>query len=108
MANRNLKQVITYWAVTGTDTYGKTTFAAPVTMAARWESKVQLIQNKYGKEIVSKARVYASEVLEVDGYVYLGESVSTTPMTLEGAQEIQLVGQSPDLRNLTQLTVAYV
>ena len=108
MTIRNLRQTITYWAPTNRDAYGKTQFAAPVQLQARWEDKVQVIQNQRGQEVVSKARVYLSEGIETFGYMYLGSSNATDPMVLEGAQEIQLVGMVPDLRSLNQLHMAYV
>ena len=105
---RNLKQQATYWAVTGVDVYGKRTFASPTTVVCRWEEKVQMIVNKQGKEIVSRARVFLVQDIDMDGYLYLGHSGDSDPRMVDSAFEIQMKAVQPDLRGLSQLNVAYL
>ena len=106
--SRHMKQTATYWAKTGTDTYGKPTFSAPATMQCRWEDRTQVIMNKGGKEIVSKARVFLADDISEEGFLYLGTSVAASPIGISGAYEIQAVGRQPDLRAVKTLHVAHL
>lgn len=105
-----MKDTATYWAPTGEDKYGKTSFSTPVTLTCRWEDRVEQILNKKGSEIVSKSRIYISEPADVsiDGYLFFGTSAELNPIGLVGAWEIQQLGRSPDLRGLKNLTVAHL
>lgn len=105
---RNLRQTLTYWAPLGTDMYGRTSFAAPVTRICRWEDKSELVRSKKGDEIVTKSRVFMAEDFDINGYVFLGTSVATDPHDVEGAWEIQQRAATPDLRLMKTLYVAYL
>jgi hypothetical protein len=99
----------TYWAPSaGTDAYGKRTFSAPVQLACRWEDKIEQIRSKTGVEYVTKSRIFLSQPVDLDGYVYFGESSQSSPYNQTGAWEIQQVGRSPDLRGLKSLTVVHI
>lgn len=103
-----LNQTVTYWAQTGLDTYGKGTFASPVTRACRWEDKAELILDKYGEEVVSQSRVFFGQDIALEGYLYLGTSAGADPTVVAGAKEIRQRKMTPDLRNLQQLYVAFL
>lgn len=103
---RNLRQTATYWAQTGLDKYGKPTFSAPTTIACRWEDRQELFIDKRGQETLSRARVFFAQAVDLEGYLYLGESAATDPLTLQDAFEIQATKKTPDLRNLKSLYVA--
>jgi len=105
---KNLHDDVTYWQITGTNRYGKTTFGAPVVLKGRWEERSEMIRAKNGQEIVSKSRVYLLEDVELDGYLYLGVSNDADPSAIDGAYEIQMKGRIPDLRNLTTLYTAFL
>lgn len=104
-----LKQTCTYWAPTGqTDLYGKPVWSVPTTLSCRWENNQSQIMSKTGQEIVSKARVYLADPVDIDGYLFLGTSAALDPTLVIGAEDIQNVGTTPDLRNLQQLTTVYL
>lgn len=106
---RKLRQVCTYWAPTGaTDLYGKPVWSTPQQLPCRWENNQSQIMSKTGEEIVSKARVYLAVPINVNGYLFLGTSVETDPTKVANVERIQNVGTVPDLRNLQQLTTAYL
>ncbi len=109
MPIRHLHQVLTYWAPAGTyDTYGKPLYLSPVQYNCRWEDKQQNFVNKIGTEKVSKSRIFLSEQLDIDGFVFLGTSVASDPTQVSGAREIQALGRIPDLRNLKSLTTVFL
>lgn len=108
---RHLNQTLTYWApsaVATTDLYGKPTFSAPVQLSCRWEDRTEQLKDKKGEEFISKSRIFLNDDVDLDGYVFLGTSVSITPSLLTGAYEIQQKGRQPDLRNIRNLTVLYL
>lgn len=105
---RKLNQTVTYWNVNGTDRYGKPIFTAPATLSARWEDRTESVQGKGGDVIVSKARVYLSQAVNIDGYLFEGTSVAADPTIVRGAAEIQALGSMPNLRNTTKLYVAFL
>lgn len=108
MANytRNMKQDITYWAPGAPNVYGGRAYVAPVTLKGRWEGRQELFRDKYGQEVMSRARVYCESPVALDGYLYLGTSVAADPTTLSDAFEIRQTGSIPDLRAVVQLNVA--
>lgn len=108
MISQALKQVATYWAMTGYNDYGGAVFALPVQIPCRWENKIELFRNKEGKEVASKGKVYFLQPVELDGYLWLGTSTEADPRTVPDSYEIQGLYTTPDLRNLKSLTVAYL
>lgn len=105
---RNLRQTATYWAPLGTDMFGKVTYAKPITLPVRWEDKAELFRDKLGQEVTSKARVFLASDIDLDGYLFLGISAVTDPLSLDKAFEIRQVNRTPDLRNLKTLYVAFL
>lgn len=111
MSQRNMRQVLTYWAPpedNSTDLYGKSTFTAPIQLECRWEDRTEELRSKKGEEFVSKSRVFVVEQLHIDGYVFLGVSTQANPVDEPDAKEIQALARQPDLRNIRQLTVLYL
>ncbi len=103
-----MHDTITYWAITGTDRFGKTTFSAPASVKGRWEDRTESVQGKDGNVIVSKARVYLASTVDIDGYLFKGTSVASDPTGVQNAAEIQALGSMPNLRNTTTLYVAFL
>jgi hypothetical protein len=103
-----LKQTITYWAPTGETQFGGKTFAAPVAIKGRWEDKLENIVDSFGREYVTKSRVYTSQALELTGYIYLGTSVAADPRGVEGAAEVRTVTSVPSISALRKLYVNFV
>lgn len=94
---RNLNQVVTYWPPDGNDAFGGRTFGAPVEIAGRWQDKADLFRDVDGREVVSTAVVYTDRNVALRGFLYLGSSVASDPLTVDGAREIRNVGKSPNL-----------
>ena len=46
-----LRQEITYWKKTGVDGFNEESYAAPVTLKARWEDRSSVVLNNLGVEI---------------------------------------------------------
>lgn len=103
---RNLNQTVTYWAPTGSDLFGKATFATPVTLSARWEDIQEMFRDKLGNETVSRSKVFLASDIHIDGYLFLGTSVITDPTDVTGAEQVRQMKRLPDLRSLKILYVA--
>ena len=110
-AQRNLRQTITYWGVLNnptTNEFGHPTMEAPITIAGRWEDKVQQIRLNNGEEVTSSAEVLVDRDLEVGGYIALGDQTAAGSVPIEDAREIQAFSITPDLRNLGSERRAYL
>jgi hypothetical protein len=108
MYHRGFQDTITYWAVASTDEYGKKTYSAPATISGRWEDRAVAFRDKHGQENVSKSVVYLESGIELDGYLFNGTSVASTPIGLEGAWEIQQTSTVNDLRKMRTLYTAFL
>lgn len=97
---RLLTQTVTYWAPNIEDAYGEETFVTPTSITrARWEDHVDHFLDRYGKESISKARVFLTQSVEEGGYLYLGTSTEANPRNVSGADRIQRIIQAPSIRN---------
>lgn len=103
-------QAITYWAPSGSqDRYGKPNLAAPTALVGRWEDEQRTVVNHKGEDVVSKARIFfADQVIDVDGWLYLGTSVVVDPASVAGASQVLAVSRTPDLSNMEALTTVYL
>ena len=106
--HRLLKETATYWAVTGYDEHTDPTFAAPVTMNARFETKVELFIDKNGEQAHSRAVVYTDTSVAVGGYLYRGTSATANPEAVSGADQIRCVQEVPDVKNRVSLYKAFL
>ena len=98
MAPTKYPQVVTYWAPTGKDGYDKQTFAAPVSLDVRFESKLEQIISFEGIERISQSQVYSSIDLLEQGWVYLGVSAVADPQTVAGADQILKFGKITNIK----------
>jgi len=106
--SRMLNQQATYWASLGQDEYSRTSFAAPTTIAVRWEDTAEVIRNKKGDEYVSKSTVFCATDFALDGYLYNGVSAEADPRVVSGAHEIMQISKIPDLRSMQELFTAFL
>ncbi len=104
----HLKQTCTLWVVTGSDLYGKSVFASPVTKACRWEEKTEEVVDKHGETYMSKTRVFLADAVPLESYLFLGVSNGADPTLVDGAREVRQIANTPDLRALKTLRVAYL
>ena len=106
---RNLRQICTYWDVTGEkDMFGKSVFTAPVELPCRWEDINELFIAKNGQEVTSRSRVFLAQDISLEGYLMLGISVDPNPLNLSTAFEVRQVKAIPDLRSLKKLFTVYL
>lgn len=105
-----LPQVATYWAASKTtDRFGKPTYSQPILVNCRWEDANELFQSKQGEERTSKAKVFCASELDIDGWLAPGDQTNKSdPLTADKGWEIQGLSTFPNLRNLQQLTVAFL
>jgi hypothetical protein len=99
---------ITYWAPGTTNKFGGLSYGAPVVIKGRWENKVENIIDHNGQDAVSRAQILTESDVLPTGYLLLGISVETEPTEIMGAQEIRIIGTSPNLSNMQKLTTAYI
>ena len=105
---RMLKQTVTYWAPSTFDKFGDPSFVAPTTFVARFESKNVVFTDKNGEQSHSKAIVYSTTVVAVDGYLYLGTSSTTNPESVSGADRIRRVDIDPNIKDTVTLYKSYL
>lgn len=105
---RNLRQKATYWVSNGRDMFGKPTFTAPVSVMCRWEDLSELFIDKVGQEVTCKSKVFFDTDKDLQGYLFLGETAETDPLSLATAFEIRQIKRTPDLRAIQTLYVVYL
>ena len=92
-----LRQKITYWKKTGVDGYNEESYAAPVTLKARWEDRSSVVLNNFGVEVISMSRVYLAQDVIVDDYLMNGISTATDPRKINEAFRVLNFRKVPDL-----------
>ena len=106
---RKLNQTCTIWAQNSTDRFGKGTFASPILRPCRWEDTSELFIDKRGQETTCRSRVFLENSVALEGYMALGDHTgSADPLSVSTAFEVRQVKNTPNLRNLQQLTVVYL
>lgn len=99
-----LNQTIVYWAPSGLDNYGRTTFSAGVEFTGRWQREAKVFTDNTGEERVSDSTVYANAddiTLATDGRLYLGTLASLSapeqanPNIVATAEIIRKILDSP-------------
>src|SRR3990167_2760676 len=97
-----LKQDCTYWAPHATapyDQYGDQSWVAASAIKCRWEDRNELFLDSKGEQKHSKAWVWTTTALAVDGYLFLGTSSTANPETVSGADKILRVEMVRDVKN---------
>ena len=101
-------QTAVYWGTPSPSDDGGMTFADPVEISCRWESKTKVIAGAKGREIVSVAEVLVTQDLDKEGYLYLGElsdlgsDEEDSPEIVEGAYMIQRFDKIPMIKSTTE------
>lgn len=99
---RNMPTTATYFAPTGQDTFGAVLYASGRAVKCRWQAKNELITDSQGRQLVSRAVVYVSDLVVEGGRLALGETVNATDGDI-----IRAVGVSPSLDGATELVKAW-
>jgi hypothetical protein len=107
--NKFCNQTAVYWGNPVNDGHGGFTFDSPVELTppnngVRWEEMEQLVSDKEGNEITSRAVIYSVQDLDEDGMIYLGtlddldSAQADEPKTVDGAYYIKRFQKVPDLK----------
>jgi hypothetical protein len=94
-------QTAAYWAWTGTDRFGKPTYAAAIDISVRWEDVSEEFINSDGETVISRAKVYVDRDLKIKGVLLLdgiqtGTNL-TSPKKNNGAWEIRRFDKLPTI-----------
>ena len=98
-----LNQTAVYWAPAASDEYGNSTHETGEEITVRWEDRVDLFVNAQGEDEHSQAVVYGTDLVVVDGYLYLGTLASLTaqqqldPTIVRGAYRVRQSKLSPSV-----------
>lgn len=95
LSQRNRKQTATRWTSSGLDLYGNSSWIKS-SVKVRWEDKQEKAVDSQGKDIVSKAIVYAGEDFKIGDYLYLGTSIDISPP--EDAFRVRGLNKIPNLK----------
>jgi hypothetical protein len=124
---RATPQIAIYWGNPQNDGHGGYTYDDPIEIACRWEGITQIVSDKNGEEVTSRALVFVLQDVEEEGMLYLGsfddfytdsdswfdEDSSGDysiphPKTIEGAYIIKRFQKTPDIKGRTFLRKAYL
>lgn len=103
---RHYHQDATYWAPSGENAEGGSTFSAPKQIRVRWEDISQEFTNEKGELAVSQSIVYSPIPIVQDGYLALGKYTAANPRDVAVAHEVKTAKNIPDLRNAATQHVA--
>jgi len=116
--NKNCVQTCVYWAAPVDDGYGGKTFNTAIEISCRWEEghrlQDHLVLDVKGKEIKIKVRVFVTQDVVEEGYLFLGgltdlDSDHTKPVEIDGAYEIRKFEKIPAMKKTNVfLRIAYV
>jgi hypothetical protein len=112
-------QTAVYWGNPVSDHHGGFTFDSPVELAppdngVRWEEMEQLITDKDGTELTSRAVIYCNQDLDEEGMLYLGtlddldSNEAENPKLVEAAYYIKRFQKTPDLKGTGVLRKAFL
>lgn len=106
-----IKKICVQSAVYWSPPTGEGVFGEPREIKCRWQGKDRIIYNNFGDELVSKADVLITEVLEMEGWLYLGTLAniedlsgvdSSNPMDVPGAYKIIAMDTTPLIKSTTE------
>ncbi len=98
---RAVRQTAVYWSSPTASEDGSNTFVTPTEIQCLWREKIEMITDKEGREVVSRATVYVLEDMDEQGMLYLGTlaDLSTAekadPRKVTNAYEIKLFVKTP-------------
>jgi len=90
----------TYWVGSGVlDAYGDYSTYTSQSINVRWEDKNELyVTDNVGQEQRSDGVVYTETEIEVNGWLYLGQSAETSPKSQTGAKQVTKVNKMKSLK----------
>lgn len=103
-----LTQTCTRWEKTGVDQFNQPSFAAPVQLICRMEQRTQKIQTNEGVEVMSRARIFLAEDVEVGDYIGFGTLAGSDPRIVTGAYRVLEFVKIPSLDGASFERKAYL
>lgn len=97
---KKLKQKAAYWAKATQDGYGDYTYSEPIEINCRWSTKTEMVKNSKGEEVVSTAKVYVDRILEIEGFLSLGELTVSTPASPESDKNAYAIIRIDEVPNV--------
>ena len=90
----------TYWVGSGgLDAYGNYSTYTSQSISVRWEDRNELyVTDNVGQEQRSDGVVYTETEIEVNGWLYLGQSSETSPKSQAGAKQVMKVNKMKSLK----------
>ncbi len=108
LVRKAYRQDATYWGSPTPDGFGGQTYDAPIAIKCRWEDKAEQFTSITGEIDVSRAIVFVPDPVKVGGYLLLGSSIATSPLTVTGAEEIRQIMDIPSIRNASREIRAFL
>ena len=65
-------QTAVYWSAPSPNGFGEMQFASPVEIKCRWDDTTEIITNKHGAVVNSRATLLVTQQLDENGYLFLG------------------------------------
>jgi len=75
---KNMKTPTLYWRPPKPDAMGDYQWPDPEEILCRWEYKNAVFYSSAGDEVASKAVVYASQLLRIEGYLWMGSIIDVS------------------------------
>lgn len=107
-------QTAIYWEPTGTDGFGRRTYADPVEVRVRWDDVAEVFSGTDGVQVVSNAVILSPDVMKSEGWIFLGsfadftdESHTLSPEQVPGSYEIKKVQLNPLFRSKNEFVRQY-
>jgi hypothetical protein len=100
ISTKKLNQKAVYWAKSTQEGYGDYSYSAPVEIKCRWSTKTEIVKDSKGEEVISIAKVYVDRVLEVEGFLSLGELTVSTPATPASDNEAYAIIRIDEVPNV--------
>ena len=97
-------QAATYWASASQDGFNEHGYAEPEVVFVRWEELSKQTMDSMSQTIESKAIVYTdNQSIDIDDYLYLGESSLTNPKALDKAYRVSMRSVIPNIEGSKSL-----
>jgi len=109
---RACTQTVVYWGDPTPD--GEFGSAYPEEISCRWEARTEVISDGQGNQIISRARVYVTEDVEEEGWLFLGtlddldSDAEEDPMKADSAYKIKRFDKTPSIRGDDFVRIAYL
>jgi hypothetical protein len=84
---RNCPQIAVYWGNPKDDGFGSKTFDDPIEIKCRWEDKLQVITADNGVKYLSRAVVFLTQDVDIEGMLFLGTLDQLETLYGDSAQE---------------------